>query len=111
MRLACIELQEGPMSYQIQEYPDRLEIAIDAPREERESFLDLLDACTNGERGCPALRCGTVETTLPAAPDSAIRIKVVPHPGVRVDPKLIERCLAFTLGCGARRGSGSCACA
>ena len=96
------------MSYQIEEYPDRLEIAIDAPREERESFLDLLDACTNGEQGCPALRCGTVETTLPATPNNAIRIKVVPHPGVRVDPKLIERCLAFTLGCGARRGGGAC---
>jgi len=96
------------MSYQIQEYPDRLEIAIDAPREERESFLDLLDACTHGERGCPALRCGTVETTLPVAPDSAIRIKVVPHLGVRVDPKLIERCLAFTLDCGARRGGSAC---
>jgi hypothetical protein len=97
------------MSYQIQEYPDRLEIAIDAPREERESFLDLLDACTHGERGCPALRCGTVETTLPAMPDGAIRIKVVPHPGVHVDPKLIERCLAFTLGCGTRRSGSSCA--
>jgi hypothetical protein len=99
------------MPYQIQEYPDRLEIAIDAPREEQASFLDLLDACTQGERGCPALRCGTVETTLPVAPDNAIRIKVVPHPGVRVDPKLIERCLAFTLGCGARRGGSACGCA
>ena len=91
------------MPYQIQEYPDRLEIAIDAPRGDRDAFLDLLDACTHGERGCPALRCGTVETTLPAAPDGAIRIKVVRHPGVRIDPMLIERCLAFTLGCGARR--------
>lgn len=99
------------MSYRIEEYPDRLEIAIDAPRDDRDAFLDLLDACTQGERGCPALRCGTVETTLPAFPDGAIRIKVVPHPGIRVDSKLIERCLAFTLGCGVRRGGGACGCA
>jgi hypothetical protein len=99
------------MSYQIEDYPDRLEIAIDAPRDDRDAFLDLLDACTQGERGCPALRCGTVETTLPAAPDGAIRIKVVPHPGIRIDPQLIERCLAFTLGCGVRRGGGACGCA
>ena len=98
------------MAYQIKEYPDRLEIAIDAPRAARESFLDLLDACTQGERGCPALRCGTVETTLPAMPDGAIRIKVVPHQGVRIDVKLIERCLAFTLDCNKRRADNSCAC-
>lgn len=96
------------MPYQIEAYPDRLEIAIDAPQDDRDAFLDLLDACTYGERGCPALRCGTVETTLPEAPDGAIRIKVVPHPGSRVDPKLIERCLAFTLGCGTRRSGGAC---
>jgi hypothetical protein len=99
------------MPYHIEEHPDRLEIAIDAPREERESFLDLLDACTHGERGCPALRCGTVETMVPAAGDGAIRIKVVPHPGVRIDTKVIERCLEFTLGCRARRGEKACACA
>jgi hypothetical protein len=98
------------MAYQIQEHSDRLEILIDAPRDDRDAFLDLLDACTQGERGCPALRCGTVETILPAMPDGAIRIKVVPHPGMRIDAKLIERCLAFTLGCGARRGGSACAC-
>jgi hypothetical protein len=99
------------MPYQIQEYPDRLEIAIDAPREDQASFLDLLDACTKGEQGCPALRCGTVETTIPASGEGPIRIKVVPFPGVRIDAKVIERCLEFTLGCRARRGARSCACA
>jgi hypothetical protein len=99
------------MLYQIQNYPDRLEIAIDAPREDREAFLDLLDACTQGERGCPALRCGTVETTLPPAGEGRIRIKVVPHAGVQVDPGIIERCLKFTLGCGERRRGGACGCA
>lgn len=96
------------MPYRIEQYPDRLEIAIDAPRADRQAFLDLLDACTHGERGCPALRCGAVETTVPTGADDAIRIKVVPHPGVRIDPGLIERCLAFTLGCGARRGGCTC---
>jgi hypothetical protein len=97
------------MAYQIEEYPDRLEIAIDAPPAERESFLDLLDACTQGERACPALRCGTVETRIPTTPDGAIRIKVVPLPNVQVDRKLIERCLAFTLGCGKRCCAGTSA--
>ncbi|HSD43519.1 MAG TPA: hypothetical protein VLD36_16840 [Burkholderiales bacterium] len=97
------------MAYQIEEYPDRLEIAIDAPPAERDSFLDLLDACTQGERACPALRCGTVETRIPVTPGEAIRIKVVPHPDVRIDRKLIERCLAFTLGGGKRCCAGTSA--
>lgn len=95
------------MRYRIDEFPDRLEIAIDAPRAERESFLDLLDACTQGERACPALRCGTVETR--TMPGGAIRIKVVPLPNVQIDRRLIERCLAFTLGCGKRCCAGASA--
>jgi hypothetical protein len=88
--------------YQIRENCGRLEIEIEAPSPARDNFLDLLDACTQGERGCPALRCGTVETIAPAAPDAPLRIVLTPHPGVRVDPSLIERCLAFTLRCGTR---------
>lgn len=100
------------MSYRIDEHPDRLEIAIDAPRDAREAFLDLLDACTQAEGGCPALRCGTVATDIPAAGEGPIRIKVVPFPGVRIDTKVIERCLEFTLGCATRRrGERACACA
>jgi hypothetical protein len=95
------------MRYQIDEYPDRLEIAIDAPRAERESFLDLLDACTQGERACPALRCGMVETR--TTPGDVIRIKVVPLPNVQIDRRLIERCLTFTLGCGKRCCAGASA--
>jgi hypothetical protein len=46
-----------------------------------------------------------VETTVPAGTEEApIRITLTPHPGVIVDPKLIERCLAFTLRC----SGGSC---
>jgi hypothetical protein len=88
------------MPYRIREDGGRLEIEIEAPAAARDNFLALLDACTQGERGCPALRCGTVETTIPATPEAPIRIVLTPHPGARVDPKLIERCLAFTLGCG-----------
>jgi hypothetical protein len=91
------------MPYRIQTLPDRLEIEIDAPRDEREAFVELLDACTQGDRACPALRCGAVETTVPSgAADAPIRITLTPHPGITVDPKLIERCLQFTLGCGKR---------
>lgn len=97
------------MSYRIEQFADRLEVEIDAPREDQESFLDLLDACTRADGGCPALRCGTVETSVPAA--GPIRIKVVPFPGVRIDSKVIERCLQFTLGCRARRGATACGCA
>lgn len=97
------------MPYRIEEHPDRLEVEIDAPREDQESFLDLLDACTRADGGCPALRCGTVETRV--SPAGPIHIKVVPFPGVRIDTKVIERCLKFTLGCRARRSPQSCACA
>jgi len=96
------------MPYRIWENRGRLEIEIEAPAPARQSFLDLLDACTHGECGCPALRCGTAVTTIPGAPDAPMRIVLTPHPGVRVDTRLIERCLAFTLGCGkpcARAGS------
>jgi hypothetical protein len=99
------------MPYQILQHPDRLEVAIDAPREDQESFLDLLEACTTVDGGCPALRCGTVETSVPTAGEGTIRIKVVPFPGVRIDTRVIERCLQFTLGCGARRGAKACGCA
>ena len=93
------------MSYRIRTLLDRLEIEIDAPRDAREAFCELLEACTQGDRACPALRCGKVETTMPAGAEGApIRITLTPHPGVTVDPKLIERCLAFTLGC----SGGSC---
>jgi hypothetical protein len=88
------------MPYRIRESDGRLEIEIEAPAAARDNFLDLLEACTQGERGCPALRCGTVVTTVPETLDAPIRIVLTPHPGVRVDPRLIERCLAFTLGCG-----------
>lgn len=92
------------MPYRIRTVPGRLEIEIDAPREARDAFCDLLDACTRGDRACPALRCGAVETTVPAGDEDApIRITLTPHPGVSVDPGLIERCLKFTLGGGARR--------
>jgi len=88
----------------------RLEIEIDAPRDERDAFVELLNACTQGDRACPALRCGAVETTVPAgAVEAPIRITLTPDPGVTVDPKRIERCLRFTLGCGKRcrqRASG-----
>jgi hypothetical protein len=57
------------------------------------------------------LRCGTVETAIPAAGEGPIRIKVVPFPGVRIDTKVIERCLQFTLGCSARHGERACVCA
>ena len=89
------------MPYRIFTLRDRLEIEIDAPRQERDAFCELLEACTQGDRACPALRCGAVETTVPAE-DTPIRITLTPRPGVTVDPKLIERCLAFTLGCGKR---------
>jgi hypothetical protein len=96
------------MPYRIQSLPGRLEIEIDAPRDEREAFVELLDACTQGDRACPALRCGAVETTVPAGADDApIRITLTPHPGITVDPKLIERCLQFTLGCGKRCCQGA----
>lgn len=96
------------MPYRIRTVLGRLEIEIDAPREARDAFCDLLDACTQGERACPALRCGAVETTVPAGDEDApIRITLTPHPGVSVDPGLIERCLQFTLGCGAKRGCAS----
>jgi hypothetical protein len=92
------------MPYQIRTVRGRLEIDIDAPRDAREAFCELLDACTQGDRACPALRCGAVETTVPAGDEDApIRITLTPHPGITVDPGLIERCLKFTLGCGARR--------
>ncbi|MFO1364643.1 MAG: hypothetical protein U1F45_19665 [Burkholderiales bacterium] len=96
------------MPYEIQAHPDRLEVAIDGPRAELESFLDLLQVCTKADGGCPALRCGKVETTVPAGGEGPIRIQVVPFPGVRIDPRVIERCLDFTLGCGARRGIRAC---
>jgi hypothetical protein len=99
------------MPYQIQEHPDRLEVAIDAPREDQASFLDLLEACAKVDGGCPALRGGTVETAIPASGEGPIRITVVPFPGVRIDTRVIERCLAFTLGCRARRGVKACGCA
>ncbi len=99
------------MSYQIQEHPDRLEVAIDAPREDQESFLELLAACTKADGGCPALRCGSVETSVPTSGEGPIRIKVVPFPGVRIDTRVIERCLEFTLGCRARRDARACGCA
>jgi hypothetical protein len=99
------------MPYQILEHPDRLEVAIDAPRDDQAAFLDLLEACTKVDGGCPALRCGTVETLVPTAGEGPIRIKVVPFPGVRIDTRVIERCLAFTLGCSARRGAKACGCA
>jgi hypothetical protein len=51
------------------------------------------------------LRCGTVETR--TAPGDEIRIKVVPLPNVQIDRRLIERCLAFTLGCGRRCCAGA----
>lgn len=99
------------MTYRIQAFPDRLEVAIDAPREDQAAFLDLLDACTRADGGCPALRCGTVETLVPPAGEGPIRIKVVPFPGVRIDTRVIERCLEFTLGYRARRGARACGCA
>ena len=89
------------MSYRIQTLGGRLEIEIDAARDERDAFVELLHACTQGDRACPALRCGAVQTTAPAGNEAApIRIVLTPRPGVTVDPKLIERCLKFTLGCG-----------
>ena len=92
------------MPYRIRTLPDRLEIEIDAPHDAREAFVELLDACTQGDRACPALACGAVETTVPAGgEDAPIRITLTPHPGVTVDPKLIERCLQFTLGCSGKR--------
>lgn len=99
------------MPYQIHEHPDQLEVAIDAPREAQEAFLDLLEACTKVDGGCPALRCGTVETFIPTAGEGPIRIRVVPFPGVRIDTRVIERCLDFTLGCSTRRGAKACGCA
>jgi hypothetical protein len=98
------------MRYQIQEHPDRLEVAIDAPRADQVSFLELIDACTKADGGCPALRCGKVETTFPTAGEGPLRIKVVPFPGVRIDTRVIERCLDFTLGRSARRGGPMCNC-
>lgn len=92
------------MPYRIRTLPDRLEIEIDAPRDARAAFCELLEACTQGDRACPALRCGAVETSVPTGDEAAtIRISLTPRPGVSVDPKLIERCLAFTLGCGGKR--------
>jgi hypothetical protein len=41
------------------------------------------------------------------AEDAPIRITLTPHPGITVDPKLIERCLQFTLGCGKRCCQGA----
>jgi hypothetical protein len=97
------------MAYRILEYPDRLEVEIAAPREAQESFLDLVEACTRVDGGCPALRCGRVETTV--SPAGPIHIKVVPFPGVRIDTRVIERCLKFTLERRARGSPRSCACA
>jgi hypothetical protein len=91
------------MPYRIRTLRDRLEIEIDAPRGQREAFRELLEACTQGERACPALRCGAIDTSVPAgAEETPIRITLTPRPGVTVDPALIERCLGFTLGCGRR---------
>lgn len=95
------------MAYRIRELGDRLEIEIDAPAPVRETFLELLDVCTQGDQGCPALRCGSLEKTVPSCSDAPIRITLTPHPGVRVDPTLIARCLQFTLGCRRCCASGS----
>ncbi len=96
------------ISYRIRAVGGRLEIEIDAPREARAAFCDLLDDCTQGDRACPALRCGAVETALPAPDEDApIRITLTPHPGASVDPGLIERCLRFTLRGGADRRCGA----
>jgi hypothetical protein len=46
---------------------------------------------------------------VPETAGDAIRIKVVPLPNVQIDRRLIERCLAFTLGCGKRCCSGASA--
>jgi hypothetical protein len=39
---------------------------------------------------------------VPAAPEQPIRITLTPHPGVHIDPAVIETCLAFALGAGKR---------
>ena len=96
------------MPYRIRTVGGRLEIEIDAPRDAREAFCELLDACTRGDRACPALRCGAIETAQAAlGEDAPIRITLTPHPGVSVDPGLIERCLRFTLRGGADRRCGA----
>jgi hypothetical protein len=91
------------MPYRVRTVLDRLEIEIDAPRDQREAFTELLDACTQGDRPCPALACGAVKTVPAGNEEAPIRITLTPRPGVTVDPKLIERCLQFTLGCSAKR--------
>lgn len=90
------------MRYAVREANGRLEVEIEAPEKVQKMFLHLLDVCTLGERACPALRCGTIETRTPAAPGEPIRITLTPHPGMHLDPAVIESCLAFTLGNGKR---------
>lgn len=90
------------MRYEVRERDGRLEVEIAAPQSVQDRFLHLLEACTQGERACPALRCGSIETRAPAAPGDPILVTLTPHPGVRIDPAVIETCLAFTLGAGKR---------